>query len=263
MHLGSICLFVLYIHEVSRHYVSLYFYLLNPNVTARCLYIYTNSYSYDTAQVDSRIIIDTYAWNRFNPNRQVSLATLAKPRKRAPRSVDSDPDCDSDSDSDSDSDFDNDEDAYDDYNDDEDYASDVKCGEGSKPTLATLTKCHLLLCGASLKGYSLRNKKWLTFSIGSVKDIRYNEGAFDSLVLPDDHKELILALTESQVAHKETFDDVIQGKGKGMIMLLSGPPGVGKTLTAESGESSSSLFPMPHSEATNFQSPKACARPSI
>ncbi len=28
--------------------------------------------------------------------------------------------------------------------------------------------------------------------------------------------------------------------GKGMIMLLSGPPGVGKTLTAESGKSSSS-----------------------
>lgn len=96
------------------------------------------------------------------------------------------------------------------------------------------------------------NKKWLTFSIGSVKDIRYNEGAFDSLVLPDDHKELILALTESQVAHRETFDDVIQGKGKGMIMLLSGPPGVGKTLTAESGESSSSLFSLLHSDATNL-----------
>lgn len=54
-------------------------------------------------------------------------------------------------------------------------------------------------------------------------------------MLPHEHKELILALTESQVENKEHFDDVIQGKGKGMIMLLSGPPGVGKTLTAESG----------------------------
>lgn len=29
------------------------------------------------------------------------------------------------------------------------------------------------------------------------------------------------------------FDDFITNKGKGMILLLSGPPGVGKTLTAE------------------------------
>ena len=68
-----------------------------------------------------------------------------------------------------------------------------------------------------------------------MKDIKFSEAAFESLVLPGEHKELILALTESQVSNKDTFDDVIQGKGKGIVMLLSGPPGVGKTLTAESG----------------------------
>jgi len=30
------------------------------------------------------------------------------------------------------------------------------------------------------------------------------------------------------------FDDLIKGKGKGMVFLLHGPPGVGKTFTAES-----------------------------
>ena len=114
--------------------------------------------------------------------------------------------------------------------------------QNGKPDMKALNADELLLCSATLKGYSLRNKKWLTFSISSVKDIKYNEGAFDSLVLPEDHKELILALTESQVANKESFDDVIQGKGRGMIMLLSGPPGVGKTLTAESGKCRS-FFP--------------------
>ena len=37
-----------------------------------------------------------------------------------------------------------------------------------------------------------------------------------------------------QVKNNEQFDDFVQGKGKGIIMLLAGPPGVGKTLTAES-----------------------------
>lgn len=175
-------------------------------------------------QVDSRIIIDTYAWNRFNPNKQVNLATLARPIKNA---------CSVDSGEYSE---DEDEDEVSIYDDDEDHEfdEDVATGERRNPT--SLTDDQLLMCSASLKGYSLKNKKWLTFSIGSVLDIEYSESAFESLVLPEDHKELILALAESQVQHRDSFDDVIQGKGKGMIMLLSGPPGVGKTLTAESGE---------------------------
>ena len=165
----------------------------------------------------------------------MSLSSFSKPVKRAAVSIDFDVAVDVSGDEDEDE-----EDCIDEYSD-EDYSdnecdSDTICARGEKSTLTALTKDQLLLCSASLKGYSLRNKKWLTFSIGSVKDIKYNDAAFDSLVLPADHKELILALTESQVANKETFDDVIQGKGKGIIMLLSGPPGVGKTLTAESGK---------------------------
>lgn len=52
----------------------------------------------------------------------------------------------------------------------------------------------------------------MVFTIAAVDDIKWNDSAFDSLVLPGNHKELILALTESQVADKESFDDVIQGK---------------------------------------------------
>ncbi len=62
----------------------------------------------------------------------------------------------------------------------------------------------------------------VTFYIGSVGDMMWNDAAFESLVLPSDHKELILALTKSQVANKETFDDVIQGKGIPMFQLLLG-----------------------------------------
>lgn len=160
-------------------------------------------------------------------------------------------------DSDGDEGDEDDEDYDDDYSD-ENCDSDVDCDGAEKDILTALTKDQLLLCSASLKGYSLRNKKWLTFSIGFVKDIKYNDNAFESLVLPADHKELVLALTESQVANKENFDDVIQGKGRGMIMLLSGPPGVGKTLTAESGKftpKAKSRLECP--DLTFVQSPKA------
>lgn len=61
------------------------------------------------------------------------------------------------------------------------------------------------------------------------------ERAFDSLVLAQDEKDLLLALVDrDQFSDGKTFDDFICGKGQGMIMLLCGPPGVGKTLTAES-----------------------------
>jgi len=67
-----------------------------------------------------------------------------------------------------------------------------------------------------------------------VKDVEYNENAFESLVLPENQKEIVRALVES---HKwnaaKTIDDVVQGKGKGLVSVLHGPPGTGKTLTAE------------------------------
>lgn len=49
-----------------------------------------------------------------------------------------------------------------------------------------------------------------------------------------DLKKLILSFTKARSKKLGVFDDVVQGKGRGIITLLSGPPGVGKTLTAES-----------------------------
>ncbi|KAK3941972.1 ATPase [Diplogelasinospora grovesii] len=95
-----------------------------------------------------------------------------------------------------------------------------------------LTPYHHMLCRSRTRGYSLKLKKWLDFFVEQVGEITWNTNAFDKLVLPDDQKELILAFSESQL-EGSNFDDVISGKGKGVICLLAGPPGVGKTLTAE------------------------------
>lgn len=92
-----------------------------------------------------------------------------------------------------------------------------------------------LVTSPSVYGYSLRDKEWLQFYLDCTSQIEWNSTAFDSLVLPKEQenlKELILAFAKSH--SKSSFDDVVQGKGRGIIMQLSGPPGVGKTMTAES-----------------------------
>lgn len=96
-----------------------------------------------------------------------------------------------------------------------------------------LTPYYQMLARSRTRGYSLKRKEWLEFFVDQVGEIVWNNDAFDKLVLPDDQKELILAFSESQLEGGAAFDDVISGKGKGIICLLSGPPGVGKTLTAE------------------------------
>jgi AAA+ superfamily predicted ATPase len=70
-----------------------------------------------------------------------------------------------------------------------------------------------------------------------VSEIEWNTHAFESLVLPQEQeglKDLVLAVAKAQSKQLDNFDDVVRGKGRGIILQLSGPPGVGKTLTAES-----------------------------
>lgn len=109
----------------------------------------------------------------------------------------------------------------------------VYCGAAA----GDLTDDELLIATPVLRGYSLNDKRWLEFFVNGVQDITWNTNAFDSLVLPRAQqglKELILAFAKAHPKETDSFDDVVRGKGRGVIILLSGPPGVGKTLTAES-----------------------------
>jgi hypothetical protein len=62
----------------------------------------------------------------------------------------------------------------------------------------------------------------MSFYIESVHDIVWNEDAFESLVAPQEQKDLILAFAKAQSKTRTNFYDFIQGKGKGIIMLLAG-----------------------------------------
>ncbi|KAF2114227.1 hypothetical protein BDV96DRAFT_600944 [Lophiotrema nucula] len=91
------------------------------------------------------------------------------------------------------------------------------------------------LCTPILKGYSLKTKNWATFLVDRIHEISWDSRAFNSLVLPPGYKDLILSFTKNQNrSDGVVVDDVIEGKGQGIVMLLTGEPGVGKTLTAES-----------------------------
>lgn len=101
----------------------------------------------------------------------------------------------------------------------------------------TLSDDERLVSTPILRGYSLNSKRWLEFYVDGVKDIVWNSRAFESLVLPpaqQNLKKLILGFAKARSKNLGDFDDVVQGKGRGIITLLGGPPGVGKTLTAES-----------------------------
>ncbi|KAF5688253.1 AAA family ATPase [Fusarium denticulatum] len=91
-----------------------------------------------------------------------------------------------------------------------------------------------LIASPVVLGFSFSEKQWLEFAVSCVNEIKWNEKAWESLVLEDGTKDLIKALVKSRKYHAaNTIDDVIQGKGKGLVTVLHGPPGTGKTLTAE------------------------------
>eukprot|EP00026_Physarum_polycephalum_P004391 Phypoly_transcript_04409.p1 GENE.Phypoly_transcript_04409~~Phypoly_transcript_04409.p1 ORF type:complete len:609 (+),score=119.31 Phypoly_transcript_04409:301-2127(+) len=105
----------------------------------------------------------------------------------------------------------------------------VDSGSGD-PGMTTLEEEQLYMCAPTVRGFSFYAKKWGEIHLENLSPIVFNDQAFDQLVLDEGRKRLIKALVRH---NEETFSDIISGKGGACIFLLHGPPGVGKTLTAE------------------------------
>ncbi|KAI9162830.1 ATPase family AAA domain-containing protein [Paramyrothecium foliicola] len=85
-----------------------------------------------------------------------------------------------------------------------------------------------------VSGYNFSDKRWVDLEVEYVRDVEWNIQAFENLVVTEDKtKDLLEALVKNQL-QLETATDLIAGKGNGLIILLHGGPGTGKTYTAES-----------------------------
>ncbi|KAJ0165467.1 hypothetical protein CTA2_11160 [Colletotrichum tanaceti] len=107
-----------------------------------------------------------------------------------------------------------------------------------------LSEEDLMLMQPYVYAFVLRSRQWVTVKTSDLHDVVF-ENNFEDLVVPDEHKETVRALVkthENTRASHSSSDirpsigsalDLVKGKGAGLIILLHGPPGVGKTSTAE------------------------------
>ncbi|KAF2003041.1 P-loop containing nucleoside triphosphate hydrolase protein [Amniculicola lignicola CBS 123094] len=89
-----------------------------------------------------------------------------------------------------------------------------------------------MLCPPFVYGYSLAVKEWCRFYLTKIHEVQWKENSFDALVMQEDQKSLLRALVSSH-SFPENPRDQTKQKGKGLVILLHGSPGSGKTLTAE------------------------------
>ncbi|KAK6527284.1 hypothetical protein TWF281_010472 [Arthrobotrys megalospora] len=94
-----------------------------------------------------------------------------------------------------------------------------------------LEDVRLLVFPPTIYGFHVQEKKWFNLKVDNIVDVVWNKTAFDSLVVDESTKLLIVALVSNKIS-ADAGTDLMSNKGNGLIILLHGAPGTGKTLTA-------------------------------
>ncbi|KAF2963821.1 hypothetical protein GQX73_g9767 [Xylaria multiplex] len=97
-----------------------------------------------------------------------------------------------------------------------------------------LSDDELLLCDHVIPGFSFDDNMWCSFKLDHIQEVEYDADAFKSLILPEEKKVLLHGLVGTYDNRRPRCSEPTRGEEKGMIVLLYGRHGVGKTLAAES-----------------------------
>jgi SpoVK/Ycf46/Vps4 family AAA+-type ATPase len=101
----------------------------------------------------------------------------------------------------------------------------------------TMSDDQAVLSPAKVRGFSLTDKKWAFFLVDNATDIQWLEDPMERLEIDGSSKKVINALVTAHGRRRSSMDaqfqDIIPGKGLGLVFLFAGDPGLGKTLTAE------------------------------
>ncbi|KAL1608510.1 hypothetical protein SLS60_003452 [Paraconiothyrium brasiliense] len=91
-------------------------------------------------------------------------------------------------------------------------------------------------------GFDLHRRRFSILALDCLHPVRVNKESWADLKLPRGHKHMVQAQIKTHFLEKQSRQrhasqnpdmDLVRGKGMGLIILLHGAPGVGKTSTAE------------------------------
>ncbi|KAH8435031.1 uncharacterized protein LDX57_012660 [Aspergillus melleus] len=101
----------------------------------------------------------------------------------------------------------------------------------------------LLILPDRVFAYVLRTRKWACLQLGhnaagqeQLRVVPPRQEPWNHLELPEGHKDIVQSLIDAHFgvdSSRNIHFDLVREKGKGVIILLHGVPGVGKTSTAE------------------------------
>jgi hypothetical protein len=100
----------------------------------------------------------------------------------------------------------------------------------------------LLLLPRRIVAYALRERKFVMLDVQSTRQAPEPQNVFRDLKINPTHKRMVKSVVKNHFQkqqlqkarpHASLNQDLIRGKGSGLVILLHGVPGVGKTATAE------------------------------